>query len=169
MMAGLLQCVGLAGRVVRQAVATGEAHAGVYAAVGDGAPDPVGDAQLKLHDQVAQVVREPRPAPGELRHPEDRPVVPLDLRVRVHPARQSPERNTHAVTMTGPPAWIHSLWPPELVRAALCVFRKVMAGAGTGAPSPMGGSQASPAPGESVLPTRSQTFSRAGQPRQFSR
>src|SRR5580693_2272365 len=107
-MAGLLQRVGLAGRVVRQAVAAGEAHAGVYAAVGDGAPDPVGDAQLKLHDQVAQVVREPRPAPGELRHPEDRPVVPLDLRVRVHPAREPPERDAHAVTMTVPPAWIHT-------------------------------------------------------------
>src|SRR5580704_18010021 len=108
MMAGLLQCVGLAGRVVRQAVATGEAHAGVLAAVGDSAPDPVGDAQLKLHDQVAQVVWEPRPAPSELRHPKERPVVPLDLRVRVHPARESPQRDAHAVTMTVPPAWIHS-------------------------------------------------------------
>jgi hypothetical protein len=68
----------------------------------------VGNAQLQFHDQVAQVVREPRPAPAELRHPEDGPVIPFDLRVRVHPGREPPERDAHALTMTVPPAWDHS-------------------------------------------------------------
>jgi hypothetical protein len=93
-----LQLIG-ALRRVRRSPALHVVHARVDHARGDATPDPVGDAELALHDKVPQVMWQLGPRPRELLHPVDHAVVSFDDRVGARMIGEPPERDAHEPTM----------------------------------------------------------------------
>jgi hypothetical protein len=83
---------------MRRAAAAHVPHAGEDHARRDAAPDAVADAQLALHHQVDDVVRQPRPGRAAV-EPVRHPVVSFHQRIAALVVRQPGEGHAHIPTM----------------------------------------------------------------------